>query len=68
MKGKERMINFGKPLRIMTLILLLTFFVSGCRGTIVLRSDEQITPHPTDAQKVCLDKGYLIKVFEECKP
>jgi len=60
--------NSVRLLRTMTLTLLLTCFVSGCAGTIVLRSDEQITPHPTDEQKVCLDKGYLIKVFEECKP
>ena len=66
--GREIMRSYAKPLRIITLMLPLIFFASGCTKTIVLRADEQITPHPTDAEKVCLDKGYLIKVFEECNP
>jgi len=61
-----RMWNFGKHLAQAGLILLLIFFLGGCVRSVVLKDKETITPHPSDPSKVCLDKGYLIEVFETC--
>lgn len=56
-------------LLIMTLSLSLTGLVSGCGSSsaIVLKDREQIIPHPTDPDKVCLDKGYLAEIFEQLR-
>jgi len=51
------------------LIWLAFFFVSssvGCfhRKVNVLPDSETITDHPTIPTKVCLDKGYLLRIYE----
>lgn len=49
------------------MVLLLIFFVTGCgmSKTIILKDREQIFPHPTNPDQVCLDKGYMVEIFEE---
>lgn len=63
--------NLKRLLAGATLSLLLIGSLSGCgffrREVIVLKDREQITPHPTDPDKVCLDKGYLDEIFEKIK-
>ena len=51
----------------MIMVLLLIFFVTGCgmSKTIILKDREQIFPHPTNPDQVCLDKGYMVEIFEE---
>ena len=48
--------------------LALSFASSsvGCfhREVYVLPDSEALTPHPTIETKVCLDKGYLLRIYE----
>ena len=57
----------GRLLLIATIIMPLIFSTAGCgvSSGVVLRDREQILPHPSDTDKVCLDKGYLATLFEE---
>jgi len=59
--------NLKNILLIMTLSLSLIGSVAGCGNTraVILKDREQVTPHPTDPDKVCLDEGYLLQIFEE---
>lgn len=60
--------SLGMLLLVVITIMLLGFCSSGCAThQIILRDREQIFPHPTDPQMVCIDKGYLIYIFEKCK-
>lgn len=70
-KMRSKMKSSGKPLQRAIILTLLFFCLAGC-GVLggkshVLRDREEITPHPTDPAKVCLDKGYLTEIFEEMK-
>lgn len=61
-----------KLLRIVTLLLCLTLFglsASGClhrADVIILPDSEVITEHPADDGKVCMDEGYLYRIYEDC--
>ena len=45
---------------------LLIVSLAGCASTkpVILKDSEQITRHPTDPSKVCIDEGYLAEIFE----
>ena len=45
---------------------LLIVSLAGCASTkpVILKDREQIIPHPTNSDMVCLDKGYLDEIFE----
>lgn len=49
------------------ILALLLFLGSGCakEKLVVLPDSELITDHPTDDGKVCLDKGYLLRIYDE---
>jgi len=59
--------SLKKDLPVIILIGLLIGFLGGCVSTkpVILKDSEQITRHPADPNKVCLDEGYLLEIFEQ---
>ena len=49
-------------------LICLSVSLAGCFGqkVVILNDSEVITPHPYDDTKVCMDKGYLVRIYEAC--
>lgn len=51
------------------ILMLLIFSVSGCSWLktkkVVLTDSEDVKTHPSDPNKVCMDRGYLVEIFEQ---
>lgn len=65
------MLRLKRRLLRVTLLLCLISLglsVSGCfhRKLVVLNDSEVVTAHPTDDSRVCMDKGYLYRIYEDC--
>lgn len=70
MKSSKRS-SGKKTLRKMMILLSLCLFginLSGCFGqkVVVLPDSKEMSTHPTDKTKMCIDKGYLNEIYLTC--